>query len=160
MQEEVNERVIAISIKATQISAITLQKAIKLILSHMNDRQRTDGVVHGKQTLSQLMKQNTAVSNVEITDRNIRAFEHTAKKYGIDYALKKDRSVTPNRYLVFFKGRDVDVISAAFQEFSTRELKTQEKPSVLQEIAKIKKEQVDKQIGDPNRTKPERELTH
>ena len=39
--------------------------------------------------LRQLMKHNTGVSNIEITDQNIRAFSATAKKYGIDFALKK-----------------------------------------------------------------------
>lgn len=47
---------------------------------------------HGKQTLRQLMKHNTGVSNIEITDQNIRAFSATAKKYGIDFALKKTRA--------------------------------------------------------------------
>lgn len=42
---------------------------------------------HGKQTLRQLMKHNTGVSNIEITDQNIRAFSATAKKYGMDRSL-------------------------------------------------------------------------
>ena len=40
-------------------------------------------------------------SNIEITNDNIKAFESTAKKYGIDFALKKDSSEQPPRYLVF-----------------------------------------------------------
>ena len=47
------------------------------------------------------MKQNTGVSNIEITKDNIKAFEHTAKKYGIDYEIKKDATETPPRYPVF-----------------------------------------------------------
>ena len=35
-----------------------------------------------------LMKQNAGVSSIEITDSNIKAFESTAKKYGVDFALK------------------------------------------------------------------------
>ena len=42
---------------------------------------------HVKQTLRQLMKHNTGVSNIEITDQNIRAFSATAKKYGMDRSL-------------------------------------------------------------------------
>ena len=64
----------------------------------------------GKQTLKQLMKQNTGISNIEITEGNIKAFESTAKKYGIDFALKKDTTESPPRYLVFFKGRDLSLI--------------------------------------------------
>ena len=59
----------------------------------------------GKQSIKHLVSQNAAISNIEVTDGNIKAFEHTANKYGIDYALKKDTSEQPPRYLVFFKGR-------------------------------------------------------
>ena len=48
------------------------------------------------------------MSNIEITDQNIKAFSATAKKYGIDFALKKDTTGEIPRYLVFFKGRDAE----------------------------------------------------
>ena len=129
MQDEVNEKVVAISIKATKLSAELLQKAMKLLLTQM--KKQTDKAMqpHGKQTLRQLMKQNTGVSNIEITDENIKAFEQTAKKYGVDFALKKDATETPPRYLVFFKGRDADVLTAAFKEISARKLTQEQKPS-------------------------------
>ena len=47
-----------------------------------------------------LLQQNAAISNIEVTDGNIKSFERTANKYGIDYALKKDTSEQPPRYLV------------------------------------------------------------
>jgi hypothetical protein len=89
----------------------------------------------GKQSLKQLMKQNTGVSNIEITEGNIKAFESTAKKYGIDFALKKDTTETPPRYLVFFKGRDADVLTAAFKEFSAKKLTQEKKPSIRKALA-------------------------
>ena len=98
----------------------------------MIDRQ---AIPHGKQTLKQLMKQNTGVSNIEITNDNIKAFESTAKKYGIDFALKKDATETPPRYLVFFKGRYADVLTAAFKEFSAKKLTQDKKPSIRKALA-------------------------
>ena len=92
---------------------------------------------HGRQTIKDLMKHNTALSNIEITDKNIRSFESTAKKYGIDFALKKDNSEKPPRYLVFFKGRDADVLTMAFNEYSQKILRQKEKPSVRQAIRKL-----------------------
>lgn len=76
------------------------------------------------------------VSNIEITDANIKVFESTAKKYGIDFALKK----TDDRYLVFFKGRDADVLTAAFREFSKKKLDKERKPSVRRDLAEKKAE--------------------
>ena len=94
MQEEVTQRTIALCVEATKLSAGMLQQAMKKVLDEMQKgvTGHKTKLHHGKQTLRQLMKHNTGVSNIEITDRNIRAFSATAKKYGIDFALKKDTS--------------------------------------------------------------------
>ena len=117
MQDEINEKTIALYIKTGKLTAQTLQKAMKTLLAQM--KKQKDKTPQGKQTLKQLMKQNAGVSNIEITEGNIKAFESTAKKYGIDFALKKDTTESPPRYLVFFKGRDADVLTAAFKELDT-----------------------------------------
>ena len=136
MQEQVNEKTIALYIKTGKLTADTLQKAMKTLLSQM--KKQKDKQPHGKQTLKQLMKQNAGVSNIEITGDNIKAFESTAKKYGIDFALKKDTTETPPRYLVFFKGRDADVLTAAFKEFSAKKLTQDKKPSIRKALAAFK----------------------
>ena len=109
---------------------------------------------HGKQTLRQFMKHNTSVSNIEITDQNIRAFSATAKKYGIDFALKKDTSGEIPRYLVFFKGRDADVIKVAFREFSAKNLEKEKKPSIKERLEQSRKECANQSKVQPHREKP------
>lgn len=141
MQEEVNQKVIAISIQTSKLTAKTLQQALKIVADQISQRNRNPRIAHGKQSIRQLMRQNTPVSNIEITDENIRAFEETARKYGIDYSVRKDISTTPTRYLVFFKGRDADVMTAAFHEFSTKQLTEQEKPSLRHLLTEIKKKE-------------------
>ena len=125
-----------------QLSAGMLQQAMKKVLDEMQKgvTGHKTKLHHGKQTLRQLMKHNTGVSNIEITDQNIRAFSATAKKYGIDFALKKDTSGEIPRYLVFFKGRDADVITAAFREFSAKNLEKENKPSIRKELAQAKQQ--------------------
>ena len=81
MQDEVNEKTIALYIKTGKLTAQTLQKAMKAILS--KGKKQLAKPPQGKQSLKQLMKQNAGVSNIEITEGNIKAFESTAKKYGI-----------------------------------------------------------------------------
>ena len=89
----------------------------------------------GKQTVKQLTRQGAGVSNIEISDKNIKAFESIALKYGVDFAVVKDKTEKPPKWLVFFKGRDSDAITAAFKEFSAKQLsKTAEKPSVLNNL--------------------------
>ncbi len=91
MQEEVTQRTVALCVEATKLSAGMLQQAMKKVLDEMQKEVtgHKTKLHHGKQTLRQLMKHNTGVSNIEITDQNIRAFSATAKKYGIDFALKR-----------------------------------------------------------------------
>ena len=139
MQDEVNEKTVALSIKATKLTAKLLQAAIRKLLAE-GKKQIDKQLLHpkGKQSLRQLMKHGTGVSNIEITDENIKAFAATAKKYGIDFALKKDISETPPRYLVFFKGRDADVLTAAFKEFSARKLTQEKKPSIHKLLSVLK----------------------
>ena len=135
MQDEVNEKVIALSIKANKLTAQLLQKSIKFMLSQAKKQLDKQAAPQGRQTLKQLAKQNAGLSSIEITEGNIKAFEHTAKKYGIDFALKKDTTETPPRYLVFFKGRDADALTAAFKEFSAKKLTREQKPSIRKALA-------------------------
>ena len=136
MQEQVNEKTVALYIKTGKLTAQTLQKAMKAILS--KGKKQLAKPPQGKQSLKQLMKQNAGVSNIEITKDNIKAFESTAKKYGIDFALKKDSTEIPPRYLVFFKGRDADALTAAFKEFSAKKLTQEQKPSIRKLIVSLK----------------------
>lgn len=132
MQEEVTRKTIALAIKAAKLDGKMLQAALRKLLQLY--RKARDTPHHGKQTLKQLMRHGTGVSNIEITDANIKAFESTAKKYGIDFALKK----ADDRYLVFFKGRDADVLTAAFKEFSAKKLTQEQKPSIRKTLSAFK----------------------
>ena len=73
--------------------------------------------------------------NIEITNKNIKPFERYARKYGINYALKKDKSKEPPVYLVFFKGRDQDALNAALREFSQKQIQKANKPSIHKRLA-------------------------
>ena len=67
--------------------------------------------------------------------------EKIARKYGVDYAVKKDRSSSPPKYLIFFKGRDADALTAAFTEYTSKKVKKAEKterPSVLAKLSQFK----------------------
>ena len=138
MQEEVTQKTIAFSIKSAKLTIQVLQAAARKFLETQNKGKTK--LHHGKQTLRQLMKHNTGVSNIEITDQNIRAFSSTAKKYGLDFALKKDTSGEHTRYLVFFKGRDADVITAAFREFSAKNLSREKAPSIRHKLEKAQEQ--------------------
>ena len=99
---------------------------------------------HGKQTIKQLNAQGVQLSNIKITDENIKSFDRVARKYGIDYSLRKDKSVEPPKYMVFFKAKDVDVMTKAFQEYSGVVLNKNKRVSIRKRLS-LAKEKAAKQ---------------
>ena len=115
MQEETTQKTIAFVVKTSKLTTDVLEKMILFYLE--NQKQKGYQQKQGKMTVQELVGQNAGVSNIEITENNIRSFERVAKKYRVDFAVKKDKTTQPPRYLVFFKGRDADVLTQAFKEF-------------------------------------------
>ena len=69
MQEEVDKKTIALAVKTGKLTAQVLQAAIRKYLAA---RQKGTGKAHhGQQSLRQLKKDGSALSNIEITDANI-----------------------------------------------------------------------------------------
>lgn len=137
MQEDVENRAVALAIRGTKLTAHGLQTAIAKYLAHRKNR-KLHKVPTGKQTVKQLIGQGQGVTNIEITDGNIKSFERVARKYGVNYALKKDVSGEYPRYLVFFKAKDTDALTAAFKEYAAKEIKREKKPPLQEQMQKHK----------------------
>lgn len=132
MQEEVEQKTFNIVVSTTKLTARTILNAGKAAI-----QQQQAKMAGGKQSVRMLMRQNRGVSSVEIDKTNIRGFERYAKKYGIDYAIRKDNSEMPPRYLVFFKAPDVEAFNAAFKEYSASLLSKTKRPSVLEKLHEL-----------------------
>ena len=87
-----------------------------------------------------LQKSGAQITNIVVTDNNIKSFDRVARKYGIDYSLKKVEQDGKTEYMVFFKAKDVDVMTAAFKEYTSETLKKQKRESVRQKLEKVKEE--------------------
>lgn len=147
MQDEVNEKTVSLCINGGKISARILKVAMLKALVRLEQEKQKEkhknmekkagkeaAVYHGKQSMEKLMKQNCQLSNIEVTDGNIKSFEKCARKYNIDFSLKKDTSISPPRYFVFFKAKDVDVMTAAFKEYTGKSLNKSKKPSIRKKL--------------------------
>ena len=146
MQDEVNEKTVSLCIRCGKVTANLLKAAMKKALVKMEQEKqklkgqkqpkqdKEDKTYKGKQSMDKLMKQNVQLSNIEITDGNIKSFERVAKKYSIDFSLKKDVNADPPRYYVFFKARDADVMTAAFKEYTGQSLNKDKNPSVRKKL--------------------------
>ena len=121
------------------MTANVLKSAISKYLAYRKDKAKNGPVKPcGKQSVKKLVQQDKGVTNIEITDKNIKDFERIARKYGVDFALKKDKTGEIPKYLVFFKARDADALTAAFKEYTAKTDRKKERPSVLKKLRKFK----------------------
>ena len=143
MQEEVENRTVNLAISTTKLTGRSLVNAFRAYLNHRrNVKARKASIqdthIVGEQTIDQLLGQNQGATNIEIEKTEIAGFKRILNKYGVDYAITKDRSQEPPSYLVFFKARDGDALTAAFKEYSAAMAKKAERPSMLELLAKMK----------------------
>ena len=132
-----NEKTVSLCIRCGKVTANLLKAAMVKALAKMEQekkqqgqktnqkqpqKEKEDKTYKGKQSLDKLMKQNVQLSNIEITDGNIKSFERVAKKYSIDFSLKKDVTADPPRYYVFFKA------------YTGKSLNKDKKPSVRKKL--------------------------
>lgn len=141
MQEEVENRTVNLAISTTKLTLRSIIAGIRKYLQHrekVKARKGKDTGVHGKQSVKQLLGQNQGATNVEIDKEGIKDFERIARKYGVDFAVRKDRSVDPPRFLVFVRAKDADALDAICKEQQARSLRKNKRPSVLEQLKKFK----------------------
>lgn len=152
MQDETVGQVVALCIQGGKVTEQILKHAVQDTLAEMERRERRKeaeqqqkkaekkqkkgrAAYHGKQSIKKLRLQGRELSSIEITDGNIRSFEKYARKYDVDYCLKKDRSSSPPRCYVFFKAGDVDAVTAAFKEYAGYQMSEEKRGSVHEKLS-------------------------
>ena len=147
MQDEVNEKTMALCIKGGKISAQLLKAALTKLLSEIEKKKQQSKKMggqnrckRGKQSIKSLQQSGAQLTNIVVTDNNIKSFDRVARKYGIDYSLKKAEKEGKTEYLVFFKAKDTDAITRILQDYSAKQVKkpSVEKTSVLEKLKKFK----------------------
>ena len=141
MQEEVENRTINLAISTTKLTGLSIVAGVRKYLQHrekVKAHKAKDTKTHGKQTVKELLGQNQGATNVEIDKSSIKDFERLAKKYGVDFAVRKDKSIDPPRYLVFVRAKDADVLDAICKEYQAKAMTKDKRPSVLKQLNKLK----------------------
>lgn len=150
MQEDIENKTVTLMINSSKFTGRTLRSAITKLLHHMKNQSSKQVVHHGKQTVKQLIGQDQGVSNIEINDPSIKEFEKIARKYGVDFAVKKVKG-EKSKHLVFFKARDADALTAAFTEYTDKRLHQKERPSVLKMLNHLKAKMANREAPAKNK---------
>ena len=126
MQEEVNEKTISLCIKGGKITAKILKAALIKLLAEMDKKKKQQEKGKGqckrtgRQSIKSLQRSGAQITNIVVTDNNIKSFDRVARKWNVDYAFYQ---VAPDKHLLFFKAGQADAITACFSEYSKRLLK-------------------------------------
>lgn len=141
MQEEIENRTVNLAISTTKLTARGIIRLAAKGLAYIKRKSHEAALKNkkpdGRQTIQQLIGQNQGVTNIDISQTDLKGFEKYARKYGVDYAITKDKSVFPPKYLVFFKARDADAMTAAFNAYSAEVLAKSKRPSALNRLHEL-----------------------
>ena len=140
LNHEVASKTVALTFRAARLTKETLEKVLKKYLESREHKKGQAEPKHGKMKLDELVGQGQGATAIEVTDNNIKSFERIAKKYNVDFAVKKDKTVQPPKYMVFFKAKDTDVLSQAFKEFVKVNEKQKAKVSVRSKLNNFMKQ--------------------
>ena len=100
VNEEVADKTVRLAISTTKLTGRTLCRALSMYLRHCKQKKALkDDHIKGKQTVKELIGQNQGVSSLPVGETGIKDFERIAKKYGVDFAIVKDKTVTKQRQL-------------------------------------------------------------
>ena len=153
MQEEVENRTVQFAIRTAKLSLEMMLKGMKTwhnLYQRMKQQkqykkfyQKKDDHVHGKQSVKELIGQGDGVKSVPVTDEGIREFKKIAGKYGVDFAIVKDKQAENPQYTVFFKAKDEDAILSILRDYAAKRMKGKDKPeverpSVLEQLKALK----------------------
>ena len=113
---------------------------LKAYMRHRHDKKYfgKEKVKTGKMPVKKLIKQGKGAQKIELDGEDIHLFNRLAKKYGVDYAVVKDKEAST--YKIFFKAQDADAISDLVADYTRRTLGKEkgEKASVLGKLQKFK----------------------
>ena len=135
MQEEIDQRTVSITVQATKLSGRVLKAAMTAALQKMQQKRHSPKV--GRNSLKKLAGYDGGMNTIEVSGR-LRSFERYARKYQIRYHIEKEVGSKPPRWTVYFKANQADALTAAFQEYTNKDLKRSKKPSLVAQLRKFK----------------------
>jgi len=135
MQEELEQRTVSVSIQATKLTGRVLKAAITKVLQRIEQERTTPKV--GNNSLKRLTYKEPGANTIEVSGR-IRSFERYARKHQVRYHIEKQLGTDSPIWTVYFKANQADALTAAFKEYTKKDLTKNTRPSLLSQLHKFK----------------------
>ena len=134
MQEEVNQRTMALSIRASKLTGKVLAAAFSKVVRAAKKHHQKALTPKGRQSVKKLMNHYGDKTSIPYVGAP-KDFDRIAKIFEVDYAFRK---VSPGHYLLFFKAAQAGDITQVMQKYSEKVLhKGKEQPSILGQLRKF-----------------------
>jgi len=134
LQEEIDNRAIALTVKTTKLTAKALYKAFAAVIRKIRKAHKEAQTPQGRQTVKKLMKHGVSTSTIPLNG-DTQLFDRVARKWNVDYSFHKTGR---NKYLLLFKSGQADAITAALSEYTKRYMKRakDKRPPILEQLKK------------------------
>lgn len=140
VNEEVSSKTCNLAVRTTKLTLHVIINELKEQARKAEQRKlhKTDEPPHGKQSIKELIGLGQGVTSVDVSKTELKGFQKIAKKYGVDFAVVKDKNNEPPIYTVFFKAKDQDAINNVIREYTNKKMKQKSMPSVLEKLKEFK----------------------
>lgn len=135
VQEELEQRTISISVQSAKLTGRVLKAAIAATLRKMEQERNTPKV--GRNSMKRLAGRDGGSNTIEVTGR-IHSFERYARKHQVRYHIEKEVGTNPPKWTVYFKANQADALTAAFKEYTQKDLARSSRPSLLAQLRKFR----------------------
>ena len=105
IDEEISRSSIAISVRASKLTARGLAYVLRAAGRQIAKRHKTAQRPHGRQSVKKLMAHGENVNSIEVEAPKL--FDRMARRFHVDYAFYK---TGPDKYLLFFKAGQADAV--------------------------------------------------
>lgn len=106
-------RTVALIVNADKLTARVLAYALRAAGRNIQREMQAHKTPHGRQTVKKLMNHGEATSSLPV--ESPRQFDKVARRWNVDYAFYKNDD---GKYLLFFKSKQADAITACFGQYS------------------------------------------
>lgn len=138
LSEDANERSINLAVRVSKLTAVEIKRAFDKIIAARGGKvskakpEQEKKIKYGRTTLTKLDKQYGERASIELKNPDLRMLNSFMKKEKVLFAATKDGK---GAYTLYFKGKDVESLTKAFEKYSRKLLKLgKNTPSLRQNL--------------------------
>lgn len=119
---EMQKDTLDLVIKCTKLTKPIVNMVLKQLSKDLDKLKSTEKDIKQQMkkkevSMFKLKKGGSTLTNMKVDSGNLKSFDKFAKKYGVEYAVKKDKSTDPPTYHLFFKANDYSAIDSAVKDY-------------------------------------------